>query len=200
MTWPICGLTGAAHGGHLKTAIIAEETLREAERFTTMHGFLPIGISAQSDSDGFPGTAFFGTARDPFSPTGQEVIAGPRPGTLQSLPLAEMVQPSQDAPAASPAQRAARATPIDAPAAPAPRSATPPHRRAGAPADRAFYAAFGRSVCRVPAAARCIANPAAQRSARRRARPLCPNSPSPSNSRTSAGARRSTRPTRERGG
>lgn len=105
-------------GAGLDAAIVAIDTLREAERFTALHGFTPVGVGAMSSDDAFTGTAFFGLVRAPFLADGTEVITGPHPSNIQSLPTAEAVETTPDIDGLTPAEMAARVTTIDGEKAP----------------------------------------------------------------------------------
>lgn len=115
-------------GAGLDTAVIAVETLVEAEKFATQHGFSPVGVVSFSETEDFPDTAFFGLSTAPVTATGQETIAAPQTGNIQTFPEAGQGDPDPAQAGLTPAQMAARLSTIDGENAPtdAPKTAAPP--------------------------------------------------------------------------
>ena len=118
---------GAAQDGiyTVEVAVIALDTLREAESFARRHGFSPTGVIAYHQGASFPGTAWFGLAALPQTANGLTQIDAPHDGTIQALPEAGL--PDLDPAPQTPAQRAAKVHPIDHGSV-APGTATPKRR------------------------------------------------------------------------
>ena len=149
-------------GPEIHVAVIAKETLAEAEAFAAEHRFNPVSFVAAPDDGSFTGEPFFGQTalaatlladgekverdQDPVSSTAREFQrhdTAPEPEPMaQAAPLAEAAKP--DLPPAAPAVAApeAAAAPMQHDeAAPVPNTA-----EAAAPADLAGLPDFSQVV------------------------------------------------------
>lgn len=113
-------------GAGLDTAVIAIETLQEAEKFAGLHGFRPVGVAALTETGDFPATAWFGLSRAPHEPDGRNVIDAPFGDNIHALPTAAVPEITAPEASLSPAQMAAKLKTIDGETAPADPSAKAP--------------------------------------------------------------------------
>ncbi|WP_308916452.1 hypothetical protein [Jannaschia sp. LMIT008] len=108
-------------GDRLQVAVVARETLAEAESFVLRHGFRAVGFCADPDRKVYGGVAWFGPAAGLSGPAPVRPDGGFAATPLPPEPKAEPPAPAEPVPAFS-----SRRKPD--PTAPAPRPPAPPKR------------------------------------------------------------------------
>ncbi|NIY78274.1 hypothetical protein HCZ23_02160 [Celeribacter sp. HF31] len=105
--------------GQVQVAVIARETLEEAEGFATEHRFNPISFVALPDADSYAGEPFFGRAKAADALIGAGTKVEPDESAIHILPKRSLPPPPVDPVVAEPVE-AAIAPHLDEPLTDAP--------------------------------------------------------------------------------
>ncbi|MEC7763619.1 MAG: hypothetical protein VX874_17075 [Pseudomonadota bacterium] len=115
-----------AEGDVARVAVLANETMEEAEGFASQFGVNPVSFVARPDSGSFSGEPFFGKTKSASRILGGNERVTPDATPVPRNPRRMDLPGATPAPAAEPAPTAAApATPDPAPARPAPQAAPP---------------------------------------------------------------------------
>ncbi|WP_417255322.1 hypothetical protein [Celeribacter halophilus] len=89
-------------GGQLQIAVVARETLEEAESFATEHRFNPVSFVALPDAGTFEGEPFFGRCQSADGLIGPDTRIEPDDEAIRILPKRRLPPPPADLPVAPP--------------------------------------------------------------------------------------------------
>jgi type IV pilus biogenesis protein PilP len=90
------------HDGQLQIAVVARETLEEAESFATEHRFNPVSFVALPDAGTFEGEPFFGRCQSADGLIGPDTRIEPDDEAIRILPKRRLPPPPADLPVAPP--------------------------------------------------------------------------------------------------